>query len=546
MSRTSFVRALLRCPGNRRLFLHAAIGAVFFLAAPCASSLAYIFGPSVTAVGPEQTVFKWSTDACEPLDIPDTPARAFRDASGRVQMLASHYVTRRMVGPTLDSVQHQCTILLDSTFNPDPAAFEDKNWLASPYTLDGQTVYALLHDEYQGYTHAGRCDPSYQGTEVLRCWFNAITFARSTDGGDSYQLAPRSSRIVASLPYPYAAGDGPYGLFSPSNIVYRPSDGYYYVMVANYRPFKAQPKGTCLLRTQNLAEPGSWRSWDGTAFSVSFLDPYSGSNARPAGHVCRPVSPDQIGVMTSSLTYNTYFRKFILIGGSSAQNPKTGRTVYGFFYSLSSDLIHWAPQHLLMRADFPWTYQCGSEKPALNPSILDPNSASRNFETTGQTVDLYFTRSNFSYGSGHCWWSLDRDLVRVPIQFSGASPANQPPVCSDVTGTPNIIRPPNHKLVPVSLSGASDPDGDRVTLTVTGVTQDEPLNGTPDATLGPQSNQLSVRAERGGDGRVYRIAFSASDGKGGNCTGTATVNVPRNDHSPAVDSAPPSYDSLAR
>jgi hypothetical protein len=115
-----------------------------------------------------------------------------------------------------------------------------------------------------------------------------------------------------------------------------------------------------------------------------------------------------------------------------------------------------------------------------------------------------------------------------------------------VQATPNVIRPPNHKLVPVSLSGARDPDGDGVTLTVTGVTQDEPLSGTPDATLGPQSDQLSVRAERGRDGRVYRIAFNVSDGKGGTCTGTATVTVPRNAHSAAVDSAPPSYDSLAR
>jgi hypothetical protein len=43
---------------------------------------------------------------------------------------------------------------------------------------------------------------------------------------------------------------------------------------------------------------------------------------------------------------------------------------------------------------------------------------------------------------------------------------------------------------------------------------------------------------------VYRIAFTASDGRGGSCSGTAKVSVPRKKRKAAVDSAPPSYDSL--
>jgi Galactose oxidase, central domain len=129
---------------------------------------------------------------------------------------------------------------------------------------------------------------------------------------------------------------------------------------------------------------------------------------------------------------------------------------------------------------------------------------------------------------------------------------NEPPDCSGVTATPDTLRPPNHRLQLVTLSGATDPDGDSVTLTITGVTQDEPVDGngdgdlSPDAAAGSQSNDVQLRSERsgGGDGRVYRIAFTGSDGQGGSCTGTASVGVPRNTGSPAVDSAPPSYDSF--
>ena len=68
--------------------------------------------------------------------------------------------------------------------------------------------------------------------------------------------------------------------------------------------------------------------------------------------------------------------------------------------------------------------------------------------------------------------------------------------------------------------------------TVTGVTQDEPLNGLGDGDTAPdaviQGSAVLLRAERagGGNGRVYRIHFSADDGAGGTCTGSVTVCVP--------------------
>ena len=56
---------------------------------------------------------------------------------------------------------------------------------------------------------------------------------------------------------------------------------------------------------------------------------------------------------------------------------------------------------------------------------------------------------------------------------------------------------------------------------------------------------MELRSERNpqGNGRVYRIAFTVSDGTD-TCSGTARVNVPRKKDEPAVDSAPPSFDSF--
>jgi Tol biopolymer transport system component len=125
-------------------------------------------------------------------------------------------------------------------------------------------------------------------------------------------------------------------------------------------------------------------------------------------------------------------------------------------------------------------------------------------------------------------------------------PRNMPPDCSGVSAAPSTLWPPNNRLVPVSLMGATDPDGDPITITIDAVTQDEPVGNDADAKANSLSGQMALRAQREGmgDGRVYRIAFTASDNRGGECLGSATVSVPHDRATAAIDSAPPSYDSF--
>ena len=115
-------------------------------------------------------------------------------------------------------------------------------------------------------------------------------------------------------------------------------------------------------------------------------------------------------------------------------------------------------------------------------------------------------------------------------------PTNNDPSCSAAAASSPVLWPPNHQLVPISIVGVTDPDGDTISITVNSITQDEPVTDqgqgagktSPDASLSP----LAVRAERNGnpktpgDGRVYQINFTASDGAGGSCSATVTVCVP--------------------
>jgi hypothetical protein len=124
------------------------------------------------------------------------------------------------------------------------------------------------------------------------------------------------------------------------------------------------------------------------------------------------------------------------------------------------------------------------------------------------------------------------------IHASGIRGCNRPPDCSAAAPSLDEIWPPNHKFVPVTITGVTDPDGDPVTIAITGIFQDEPLDTLgdgsfePDGIISDDGTTAFLRAERSGtkkvpgNGRVYRIEFTATDGNGGECTGTVTVCVP--------------------
>lgn len=362
---------------------------------------------ALEVVGEEEVVFDWTTDRCANLGMPDLPSRAFRDANGQVNLIISNIVAYRMVGPDLNSVTSDCNAITQSAHDADPALFTDNEWLGSIYTEDGQTIYGLVHNEYQGHTHPGMCPQN----DYFACWYNSITMVVSTDAGNTFtHMADPPQHYVASLPFPFAAGEGATGLRGPSNIIKGP-DGYYYSYL-NAASVRSESQWVCLMRTNNLSDPASWRFWDGQGFEGRFINPYTESPENPGAHQCQPLDQADIGhALNDSITYNTALNRYVLIGLSASQIG--GREVWGFYYAFSDDLIDWSRRKLLVEMPLPWTVaNPGSDLSYLYPSLLDPDSESRSFETTDLGAYLYYTRNNF----GHA--SVDRDLVRVPVEFT--------------------------------------------------------------------------------------------------------------------------------
>jgi hypothetical protein len=129
--------------------------------------------------------------------------------------------------------------------------------------------------------------------------------------------------------------------------------------------------------------------------------------------------------------------------------------------------------------------------------------------------------------------------------------ANRPPVCSAVrVNGVSGLWPVNHKLVLVTLAGASDPDNNSISYRIDGVTQDERVTGGGSGSTAFDAQRASggsvwLRSERdgSGDGRVYTIAFTVTDQYGLSCSSTVDVAV-QHDTAHAAVKSPSSHNSF--
>jgi hypothetical protein len=374
----------------------------------CASAQAI----SVSVTGPEELIYDYSTQHCDLVDPPDGTSTAFRDNLGRTQIVMSQPYNRRLIGPDFDHLTHPCGITMASDASPYPWDFNYAEWIASTWIKPTGEIYALVHTEWHGQSIPGWCPSNV----FIKCRYNSVSLAKSTDNGDTFQqVAPAPNHLVAALPYPYWPDSGRYGVFSPSNMLER--NGYLYTFLLISQGFKQQAAGACVMRTreQDLDDPHSWRAWDGTGWNVRFINPYLESPEPISRHICEPVDSETIGTMQRSIVYNTALNKYILVGTGAKFDPARGADVNGFFYSTSDDLIHWSERQLLMEVATPRSHICGGPDERVYPSFIDHDSPSPNFDTIDNTTYLYYSITHYN---AQCQFGNDRDLARVPLQFS--------------------------------------------------------------------------------------------------------------------------------
>ncbi len=158
-------------------------------------------------------------------------------------------------------------------------------------------------------------------------------------------------------------------------------------------------------------------------------------------------------------------------------------------------------------------------------------------------LDVSFTPAATGLRSGKLYLRVPGATQFVAQDIAVTGVGNRPPDGSQAYATPRTLWPPNHALVPISIQGVIDPEGEPLTITATGVLQDEALDGVGDGSTCPDAEIVDgaarVRAERSAlgamgmpdndgyeNGRLYDISFHAEDPHGLGCDGWVSVSVP--------------------
>lgn len=112
--------------------------------------------------------------------------------------------------------------------------------------------------------------------------------------------------------------------------------------------------------------------------------------------------------------------------------------------------------------------------------------------------------------------------------------SNPPPVISGLSVDKPVLWPPNHKMVPVTLSYNLSDNCDTGLTPVITISSNEPPNGHCDGNTSPDwrvidAHRVLLRAERNGNGsgRKYTITLTDTDSAGSSSSRSVIVHVPR-------------------
>jgi hypothetical protein len=346
----------------------------------------------ISPSGNPHPVYVWATQSCDAEAIPDAPARAFRRADDQVALIATHYENWSLLGTSPADLKPRCGTIFSSKKASDPDL--GKVWIEAVYSPDGRRVAAIgSRDMTEVMKRRGCRATGGQGA----CWLNDLVSLGSSDMGDTFSLG----ETVASFGSTYPEGEkGRLGAFTTSNIVAWEGT---HVMLAWVEAPPRQARGNCLLSSRDPMDGRSWRAWNGRDFGADLA----------LGEPCEPVSLGFLPNEVRSLSWSARHKQWIAVYSSRQKLAGDREPVPGFYYSLSPDLRSWStPQRIMAAPTRPREQQ--SEFFVAYPSLIDPESRSRNFDTVdGSSPLLFYTVHRLRNGSG----TLNRDLYAQPLDL---------------------------------------------------------------------------------------------------------------------------------
>jgi len=246
------------------------------------------------------------------------------------------------------------------------------------------------------------------------------------------------------------------------------------------------------------------------AFMLTVTDPNGAAGSNSIEVVVANIDHSPTAVAGNNLTVNE--GSSVTLNGSASSDPDLDPLSYS------------------------WTQVSGPAVTLSGANTALPYFTAPFVGATGATLQFRLTVDDGFGGTNSAITTVTVNNINTPPNVDNAQPSSA------------SLWPPNHSMVRVSITGVVDPNNN-ATISITGVTQDEPTNGSGDgdtdvdAVINTDGTVL-LRAERAGNGngRVYHVHFTATDFEG-SASGVVKVVVSHNKKNDAVVDGGELYDS---
>jgi hypothetical protein len=263
--------------------------------------------PKMVPIGPAEIVWNQTSQHCPGnnsfghiAEQPDSMPLAWHNPLTKKSYLvtANNLGTYPSFGPNLSALQgHDCShSIYDSVNSTTPDSFANHQWLQVAHVFPNGSGAALIHSELHAdqVDNASLCSVQYPKRPLgSDCQYWTTGVGVTSDGGSHWKLVSNPpNQAVFVEPRKYVK-DAPVSGFGALGAMVE-AGGFYYGHVNQInagRSANDNASGTCAFRTNDVYNPRAYRGWNGSAWSVTWLDPYRSTPAAldAGNHVCATI-----------------------------------------------------------------------------------------------------------------------------------------------------------------------------------------------------------------------------------------------------------------
>jgi hypothetical protein len=177
------------------------------------------------------------------------------------------------------------------------------------------------------------------------------------------------------------------------------------------------------------------------------------------------------------------------------------------------------------------TVAVGGDCQGIVPNVLAGIVASDNCTPANQLVMSQSPAAGSSIGKGQYVITVvvkdaagNQSSVGVPLSVVDQTA----PVIHSATVNPNVLSPPNHQMVPVTVSVSATDNCDGAPISkIISIACNESVQPGETVITGPLTASLAATRNGGTGGRVYTLTIQCTDNSGNSSQTTVTVTVPQ-------------------